>query len=179
MNKDLISQIEAVVISDGYEVTHSVPPTISFDFAETCRKACSECKEFNSCWTCPPGIGTIETCSAKLTGYDDTFVLSKHFDLDPKSEAVVEADKELQEECRNIAHLIRENGGSALPIAGGKCMFCEECSYPNEECLFPLEQVPSMSGFGINIEKYLGELEIHFEFADDHITLYGLILYSL
>ena len=54
----------------------------------------------------------------------------------------------------------------------------EECAFiKGKNCYHPDMQVPSVSGYGIDMTSYMNEIGIEFSFSKNSVTLYGVILF--
>ncbi len=84
--------------------------------------------------------------------------------------------REVQNNIRRISVLARSSGLDNLPLGDGGCTYCDRCAYP-DPCSYPNRRVISISGMGIDMEKYLGAQGIKFTFEKDAVTLYAFILF--
>ena len=54
-----------------------------------------------------------------------------------------------------------------------------ECAFvKGKNCYHPDMQVPSVSGYGIDMTSYMKEIGIEFSFSKDSVTLYGVLLFK-
>lgn len=166
----------------GFTVTDVVAsPRTTVEKTETFRTVCAtdRCGNYNRSWTCPPAVGSIVLCMERLHGYDECIIAFKEFEnVDMKDEAQINTIiKEHQAGCRSIKHMFMDEGFDILALTDGACSFCEKCTYPDGECIAPEEQMPSVSGFGIDMAEYITSCGLGFAMENDRITLYGLMLY--
>ena len=76
---------------------------------------------------------------------------------------------------RGILSRLRDAGIGCRGFSDGGCDICPECTYP-EPCRHPDLVLPSVSIVGIDMESYLASVGERFEFRDDAVTFYGVIL---
>ncbi len=132
------------------------------------------CGDYGRTWTCPPGIGTLEECKEYISGYDSAILVSCPFGLD---EDFVEIKQVLQNVCRESKYILIDAGYEVYVLGDGGCNFCEKCAYPNS-CVDPIAQIPSISGFGIDMGEYLKQMDIELRFDTGEFALYGIILFN-
>ena len=52
-------------------------PTAEVAFSERVRYICeTECPQYGRSWSCPPAVGTVAECEARINGYDEIFVFA-------------------------------------------------------------------------------------------------------
>ena len=182
MIEDLWKKMSSDPKTMGYSFRMIEPPSPDGKTMRECRKLCEMnlCKEYGATWGCPPGVGTEKECLNVIDKFSKTAILiRKHENVDTKNEALLRGLSAChQDVCREFSEILRKKGYEVLPLGNGGCSYCSDCSYPNDPCRFPDKKVTSMSGYGIMIEEYLKSQNIDFEFRQDSITLYGLILYN-
>ncbi|MCL2318100.1 MAG: DUF2284 domain-containing protein [Methanomassiliicoccaceae archaeon] len=182
MIEDLWKKMSADPKTKGYSFRKIGAPSPDPKSMKECRKLCEEnlCKEYGVTWGCPPGVGTEKECLKIIAKYSKAAILiRKHENIDLKNGVLLkELGADHQDICREFSEILRKKGYEVLPLSDGGCSYCEECSYPDEPCRFPDKCVTSISGYGILMDQYLKSQNIDFEFRDDCVTLYGLILYN-
>ncbi len=147
------------------------------------RKLCrqNKCGEYDRNWGCPPGVGTEEECLGLIHQYGRAVLLSRcHKEIAMDDLARIDMCAcEMQDMVRAMCNAMRSAGyDDVLPLADGGCKYCGDCTYPDDACRFPLQMVPSVSGYGISMETYARSQGIDYRFEDDCFTLYGMILYK-
>ena len=178
MNTDKIKKKAA---ADGIKLIYASAPRSTLSSVKKFRTKCAEnvCGSYGVSWTCPPAVGTPAECINRLKGFDKAVIMTKMFTdiADVRDiETMERLSKENQGACRSVKHMLEEEGYEALALSGGPCRFCTKCSYP-DPCRFPGEQVSSVSGYGIDMGKYLKSNGIDFEFSDNEVTLYAIVLF--
>lgn len=182
MIDDVWKKMSAYPMAKDYSFKEIGPPTPNAASMSKCRELCAQnlCGAYGVTWGCPPGVGPEEECLRTARSFSKAAILMKRFyDVDLKDWALMERlGAEFQDVCRRFGCMLREEGYRAMPLSDGGCKYCGECSYPEEPCRFPLQQVPSISSYGIMMDEYMKAHNIDFEFSEDSMTLYGLILYD-
>ncbi len=182
MINEIWSKLKSEPDLNGYTMQIIDSPKPDIHTITTCRRLCRQnrCGSFNRNWGCPPGVGTKEECLGLIQQYSRAVLISHRFEnVDFNDLKFIEdRAREHQDVVRKMTHLMRESGfDDLLPLSDGGCKYCGVCSYPDEACKFPEQMIPSISGFGVIMEEYLGSQGIDFKFEKDAFTLHGLILY--
>ncbi|MDR1404888.1 MAG: DUF2284 domain-containing protein [Candidatus Methanoplasma sp.] len=182
MIEDTWEKMGADPMAKGYSFRKIGMPNPDMNTISECRVLCEQnlCGVYGLTWGCPPGVGSGEECLAAVASFSKAALITR------KYEKIDTGDKELlerlgiehREVCRRFGNALRREGFRVLPLADGGCRYCRECTYPGSPCRFPDQRVPSISGFGIFMDKYMKSQNIDFSFEKNSATLYGLILYD-
>ena len=168
---------------DGCVVRTHVPlPRVSYKSVEKNRMLCrtNTCGNFNRSWTCPPNCGSAEFCIERVNSFRDADILMKRYEnVDLRDaeglERLMDGFRDL---CRDVLTGCRKEGYDVLVLADGPCSYCKECAIEKgKKCYHPEMQVPSVSGYGIDMTSYMKECGIEFSFEKDAVTLYGVVLF--
>ena len=176
---------EFIETTDGCRIIRKAPtPSVTKDDILRFRKLCEDnlCGNYRTSWTCPPYCGTMDECMDKINSYRYADILVRDFqgyDIENEKE-IEEMMDSFRSECRNIKCKLIEKGADVLALADGPCRYCgENCSVKiDKECPFPDKQLPSVSGYGVDMERYIRSLGESFGFSKDRITLYGIFLFK-
>ena len=182
MIEDVWTRMSADPLMEGYSVKKVGLPSPSAASMKTCRELCAQnlCGAYGVTWGCPPGVGTEAECMKTIGDFSDAAVIIMEFrKMDLKDiELLKKFGGAHQDVCRKFCNELRKEGYKAVALTHGGCSYCGECSYPDDPCRFPDQMVSSISAYGIMIDEYLRSQNIDFQFRDDGMTLYGLILYK-
>ncbi len=129
----------------------------ALEFLPAVRDMCAadHCRKYGTCWTCPPGCGTLEEVAAKAAAYrrgvllQTVAQLEDDFDMDAMQR--VEADQ--KSAFLAFVEQLRREYPACLPMATGGCTLCPQCTYPDAPCRFPDKAIPSMEAYGLLVSK--------------------------
>ena len=158
-------------------------PAVTYESVAKNRMLCrtNVCKNYNTSWTCPPNCGSSEYCIERINSFRDADVIMRKYSNVDFSDTVA-LDKIMngfRDICRNVMVGCRKNGFDVIAFADGPCSYCKECAFiKGKKCYHPDMQVPSVSGYGINMTEYMKSIGIEFSFSKDSVTLYGVILFK-
>ena len=180
MTKDL-EKVRSELKKSGVNVLGPHPaPSSDLASVNKFRSICEtdKCGNYKKSWTCPPAVGSPDDCVNKLKKFKNAMIITKKFDIDLNDEdglkSIIVTHQDI---CRKAKKVFIEEGFNVLALTDGRCCFCTDCSYP-EPCIALEEQMPSVSGFGIDMAEYITKCGIEFSFEKTTATLYGLIMYS-
>lgn len=162
---------------EGFTVTAINVPRPSpkaKEFRAICDKG--KCNGYRTNWGCPPGVGTLEETAERLGSYSEAFIVRKKYMLDPKDLKATEmAADDISDSSRRAADMIRPF--APVKVLGcGECRYCGICTYPDDECRYPLQRIDSISGYGIDIDSILKEIGDTLVFETDAVTPNMIIL---
>ena len=161
-----------------YSIRETALPEYDGPTVIRCGKLCEEnlCGKYGTNWACPPGFD--EHMDTLSDGFSSALLISRTFPCDLKDKDAVEGlNNEMKSAIRMILSRLRDAGIGCRGLADGGCDLCPECAYP-EPCRHPDMLLPSVSVVGIDMESYLASIGERFEFRDDSVTFYGVVLLS-
>ena len=170
--RDVISEDDC----KGYSVRETALPAYDEGTVLRCSRLCEEnlCGKYGTCWACPPGFS--EHMDTLSESFGSALLVSRFFPCDPRDpEAVEECNADMKSMVRTILDRLRGAGIGCRGLSDGGCDLCPVCAYP-EACRHPDLVLPSVSAVGIDMESYLASVGERFEFRDDGVTFYGIVL---
>lgn len=138
----------------------------------------NSCRGYGATWACPPAVGTIEECKARVEQYEDMVIFTGKFELEDSFdfEAMGEGlrtfkrmvDK-LSAKLENVDCLILSNEG---------CGRCKECTYPNSPCRFPELLHHSLEGYGFVVNELAEAAGVCYNNGSNTVTFFGAVLFT-
>lgn len=168
---------------DGCRVRPCVKiPEITYNSLNINRCLCRQnrCGNYNKSHTCPPNCGSEEYCIERVNSYKDADVIMRTFDDVDITDAdlMIRITGEFSDLCREVMVGCRKAGFDVMALADGPCRYCDECSFlKGKKCPYPDMQVPSVSGYGVDMGRYIPEIGETFSFEKNRVTFYGIILF--
>ena len=113
--------------------------------------ATNTCGQYAKRWSCPPGCGTLEECTQRLTACTHGILVQTYGDIEDgfDFEAMMEIESDHKDHFSEMYEALREAGASVLAIGAGCCTQCAKCTYPDEPCRFPDKMIASMEAYGM------------------------------
>jgi predicted metal-binding protein len=156
-------------------------PDISF--SESFRDLCelNTCGKFKTSWMCPPAVGPFEELKEQVLGFEKGLVVQSVYQLEDSFdfEGMMNAINIHEEVFRRILGEIRKkwDQGPILPLNAGVCRFCEACTYPDKDCLYPDEALASVEAYGIDVTALVTACGIPYNNGQASVSYVGMILF--
>ena len=132
------------------------------------------CPNHGSNWVCPPGCGSLDECSKKVSKFCRGFLLQSISEITPAFNDYKGLNRKhnlrLREFIENYC-----SGMDVLALTSGGCIFCEVCAYP-EPCVKPDVRMNSLSAYGIDVSKLCEKAKLDYSFRPDKVYFIALVL---
>lgn len=155
--------------------------TRDIPFSESVVAACRDnrCGHYGTCWTCPPGVGTLGELKNKALSFDAAMLFTCKYDLEDcfDFEGMQTAAKQARDILFSIADRLRADGIRFQAMGCGSCDLCETCTYPNAPCRFPDKALVSMEASGIDVVALSKKCGVKYNNGSDTVTYFSIILY--
>ena len=129
----------------------------ALEFMPEVRDMCAAdlCRSYGKNWTCPPACGTLEEISKEASKYSTGILVQTIGELEDDFdwECMEQTSKKHKENFDKFTEVLRKKYPDLLAMGAGSCGICEECTYPDEPCLFPERANPSMEAYGLFVSK--------------------------
>ncbi len=143
--------------------------------SERVRHICrTQCPRYDKTWSCPPAVGTLDACRARVLAYEEGLVIATASEAEADAR---EARARHEAVTRQVLQLVRAQTGSALALSAHSCDRCVQCTWPNAPCRFPDDLLPCVESYGILVTDLAERCGIPFQ-ADGMTMWFALILYK-
>ena len=161
---------------------YAVIDTSRVPFSDEVEKMCkaNRCGRYGTCWTCPPGVGTLDMWREKLNKYPKTLVYTCKYDLEDSFdfETMAEGAKATQKVLRTLTAKLREDGVKFTALGCEGCGLCEKCTYPDAPCRHPELAIPSVEACGISVVQLAADTGLRYNNGKDTVTYFNLIAFE-
>lgn len=153
----------------------------TLEFSDRIRWICQhECPMYGKTWACPPGVGTVDCCACKCGSYGKCLMIStitEVSDIADIEETL--ATRPAHEEITNqVGQLLRNQGVEPYILSTEACTLCQRCAYlDGEPCRYPEKMHPCVESHGINLLAVLDQLGLAFQYGENVVTWFSLLLY--
>ncbi|MFA6127187.1 MAG: DUF2284 domain-containing protein [Bacteroidales bacterium] len=152
-------------------------------FSESFRELCemNSCGKYKTNWMCPPAVGLFEDLKSQVMGLNKGLVIQTVYQLEDSFdfEGMMNAATIHDTVYRKILKEVREQGlvDPFLPLNAGVCRFCDHCTFPDKDCLYPDEALASIEAYGIDVTTLVTSCGIPYNNGVASVSYVGMILY--
>lgn len=175
-NKIAENQKELNIFQYGFTTTDKLI------FSKGVRDLCemNNCGHFGKSWACPPGVGTLEECKAKILAFENVFVFTTKHELEDSYdfEGMMEGKDRHDEICENVTAFFHDIfPGDILVLSGESCSRCSQCTYPDAPCRFPEKLSPSVESYGVEVNRLAKTVNVNYINGANTVTYFGCIMF--
>lgn len=150
-------------------------------FDERTRGWCEEnlCSKYGTCWTCPPGAGSLDDIKEKLKRYDGAvlFSVAGHVNSSEDIDFALQIGGKSRDMLINIRDKMMSDGLKVTALGGGACDICVKCTYPFSPCRYPEKAVMPIEACGINVMDTAVKLGMKTDNEKNTIAYFAMILW--
>ena len=177
MDRELL---EAKLAELPLYVYHFFQPE-ELEFTDRVRWICQhECPQYNKSWACPPAVGTVNYCKAKCLMYKNALLISTIQEVRDIAdiEETLATRPEHEAVTNQVRDVLRELGVEPYVLSTESCTICDRCSWlDGKPCRYPEKMHPCVESHGINILPMIEELGLTFQYGENVVTWFSLLLY--
>ena len=144
------------------------------------RDMCADntCGRYEKCWSCPPGCGTLEECTARLRAHTIGILVQTIGDIEDSFdvEAMMEISQQHKDNFSEMYARLRQAGIPVLALGAGSCSICRKCSYPDEPCRFPEKMISSMEAYGMVVNEVCSANGLPYNYGPTRMAYTGCFL---
>lgn len=141
--------------------------------------AADRCGEHGRHHLCPPAVGTLAQCAARLHAFRHAVLVQRGYAVDVSDRAAGEATKrDLHERVLALEAAARAAlWPAAWALMAGSCNLCSPCTYvQGVPCAFPARARPSLESLGVDVIALVTPLGWATAFRTDRIDWIGAVL---
>ena len=161
-------------------VYHFLKPE-DLEFSDRIRWICQhECPMYGKSWACPPGVGSVTECQAKCLKYENALMISTITEVADIADIqeTLATRPEHEKITNQVRDLMRRQGVDPYVLSTESCELCERCAIlDGQPCRMPERMHPCVESHGINILPVIEELGLTFQYGENVVTWFSLLLY--
>ena len=151
------------------------------EFSDRIRWICEhECPMCGRTWACPPAVGSVEACKAKVLSYENCLMIATIVEVGDIADIneTLATRPEHEAITNEVRDIMRGLGEDPYVLSTEACAICERCAYlDGEPCRHKDRMHPCVESHGINVIPVLEENGIEFQFGANVVTWVSLLFY--
>ena len=150
-------------------------------FSEKVRHICQhECPMYDTSWACPPAVGSVEACRARVTAFREALVIATVAEVSDIADIRETLDTRAAHEeiTRAALEIVKRQASRTLTLSAQACGICEKCAWPDAPCRFPERMFPCVESHGILVTDLAERCNIDFFAGSNVVTWFSLIMYG-
>jgi predicted metal-binding protein len=178
---DLLSKIMELVGSCDFTESGCLR-TETLKYHPEIRKICEDnrCRDYGTSWACPPAVGTLAECRARVNAYRHMLLFSRKYELEDSFdfEAMTEGMLDFKKRVDRLQKELDCVLSDYLLMANEGCGRCSRCTYPDAPCRFPHLLHHSLEGYGFLVNELAAEAGIRYHNGENTVTFFGALLFN-
>ena len=141
--------------------------------------AADRCGEYGRHHLCPPAVGTLAQCAARLQAFHHAVLVQQGYAVEVADRPAAEATKrDLHERVLALETAARAAlWPGAWALMAGSCNLCSPCTIVHgKACPYPGSARPSLESMGVDVIALVGPLGWPTAFRTDRIDWVGALL---
>ncbi len=151
------------------------------EFSQRIRWICEhECPMYGKSWACPPAVGTVEECQRKCLGNKNALLISTITEVRDIAniDETLSTRSDHEAITNQVRDMMRAQGVDPYVLSTEACAACQRCAYlDGQPCRFPDRMHPCVESQGINLIPIIEELGLTFQYGENVVTWFSLLLY--
>ena len=177
---DLVD-IPTLIKDIGFDLFVRIDPAMLV-IDERLVQSCSpeNCENYGTCWSCPPGAGTLEQRQAHLQAGNVGILVQtvcEDVDYEKDAERIRQAEIVHNQKLDQLASALRDVSEEVLEFTTGGCDICDPCSYPDAPCKQPEMQRLALSAHGVDVAATCQAAGMEYGFENGRVRFVGMVLY--
>lgn len=140
----------------------------------------TECQRYGSTWACPPAVGTLEECEAKIKSYTKAVFFSSVAEVSDvlNMEEMLATRQAHEELTTEVGNFLKSEGHEIYILSTESCDICETCSYKEgEPCRHPDRMHPCLESHGVVANEIVEREAMEYNIGGNTILWFSMVLY--
>lgn len=150
------------------------------EFSPRIRAVCEqECPRCGKSWSCPPAVGSVETCERRCRSYPEGLLIVSLAETDDiaDTEAALKTRPAHEALTRCVADILKAQGLETFVLSAESCAVCDTCTYPDAPCRHPEKMLPCAESHGIVITALAEKYGIDYQYGNNVVSWFSLLFF--
>lgn len=148
---------------------------------ERVRIICKEeCQRYNSTWACPPGVGTLEECEAKIKSYPQAIFFSSVAEVSDimNMDELLSTRRAHEDLTAEVGEYLKGEGYETYILSTESCDICETCSFTEgKPCRHPDQMHPCLESHGVVANEIVEREHMEYNLGGNTILWFSMVLF--
>lgn len=149
---------------------------------ERVRTICEkECQRYGSTWACPPAVGTLEECGAKIRAFPHAVFFSSVAEVSDimNMEELLSTRQEHENLTSLLGEYVKQQGYDIYILSTESCDACERCAYlDGQPCRFPERMHPCLESHGVVVNEIVESRQMEYNLGGNAVLWFSMILFK-
>ncbi|MCR4935865.1 MAG: DUF2284 domain-containing protein [Oscillospiraceae bacterium] len=178
---DLCERVRALAAETGFSESGFVE-IARLRYLEDVRRICegNSCRGYGATWACPPAVGTLAQCRARVESFERMLLFSRKYELEDSFDF-----EGMRRAMRDFKALVDDYHRRLQPVlrdfqllSNEGCGRCEVCTCPDAPCRFPELLHHSLEGYGFLVQELAQAAGIRYNGGKNTVTFFGALLFG-
>ena len=180
VSEDMRNRVKDAVLKSGmWQAGYVNKQSLKYyqEIRDICRS--NACRHYGASWACPPAVGTLNECRARVDQYDNFLLFSQKYALEDSFgiEGMQRRMLAFKDSVDVLDDMIKSMLPRRLILSNEGCARCAKCTYPNMPCRFPERLYHSIEGYGFNASELAEAAGIMYNNGVNTVTFLGGLLF--
>lgn len=148
---------------------------------ERVRTICrTECQRYGSTWACPPAVGALEECEAKIKSYTNAVFFSSVAEVSDilNMEEMLSTRRAHEDLTTEVGNYLKGEGYEVYILSAESCDICENCSYQEgNPCRHPDRMHPCLESHGVVANEIVERESMEYNLGGNTILWFSMVLF--
>ncbi|MCD8154036.1 MAG: DUF2284 domain-containing protein [Clostridiales bacterium] len=154
--------------------------TATIAVEERVRMICKEeCERYGSTWACPPAVGSLSECEARIRSYPEAILFTSVAEVtDFLNMKELLSTRMAHENITNaLGRFLREEGFEIFILSTESCEICENCTWPQgKPCRHPEHMHPCLESHGVVVQELAEREGMEYNLGGGTVLWFSMIL---
>lgn len=140
----------------------------------------TECQRYGSTWACPPAVGTLEECEARIKSYTNVVFFSSVAEVSDvlNMEELLSTRRAHEDLATEVGNYLKGEGYETYILSAESCDICENCSYKEgQPCRHPDRMHPCLESHGVVANEIVERESMEYNLGGNTILWFAMVLY--
>ena len=147
---------------------------------ERVRTICKqECERYGTTWACPPAVGTLEECAARIHSYKSGIFFSSVAEVSDlmNMEEMLSTRHAHEELTTKVGQYLQSEGYEIYILSTESCDICEKCAYTEgKPCRHPDRMHPCLESYGVVVNEIVEREQMEYNLGGNTILWFSMVL---